>query len=66
MASVIRVERLIELVSPVQKEARKQDKPAFPPSIVERYQARLAHLQERARRSVPLADEKTLNIRFDS
>jgi hypothetical protein len=66
LASVIIVEQLIESVSPTRKRARQQDKPAYPPSIVEKYKARLTHLQEQARRSVPLADEKTLNIRFDS
>jgi hypothetical protein len=66
MASVIIVEQLIGAVSPAPKKARKRGKRAFPPSTVERYKARLTHLQEQARRNVPLADEKTLNIRFNS
>lgn len=66
MAFLVTVEQLIESASPAQKKVKNQEKRPFRPSVVAKYKACLSDLQDKARQEVPIADERTLNIRFDS
>lgn len=66
MVAIVTLSQLVGSASLAQKKVRRRNRCAFQPSVVAKYKARLAELQEQARQKVPLADENTLNIRFDS